>query len=127
MDDTDPAIVKEGKRLFGCSPLLWRTGGGKYAMPFRYNGEGRRIRPMPSLPIDLLGGGYCIAPPSAGVLRPYEIIDGTLADLDRLPKALLPSEIVMSSGRGAGKIPEGQRNNGSCPRAWCRSGYPEQR
>jgi hypothetical protein len=111
MDDPDPAIIQEASRLFGHSPLIWRTGGGKFAMPFRYNGEGRRIRPIPSLPIDLLGGGYCVAPPSAGALRSYEIIEGTLADLDRLPKASLPSEIAMSPGRGSGKIPKGQRNN----------------
>src|SRR3979490_1216706 len=32
MDDTDPAIVKEGGRLFGRWPLLWRPGGGQFAM-----------------------------------------------------------------------------------------------
>jgi hypothetical protein len=41
MDDTDETIIREGERLFGVSPVLWRTGGGKFAMPFRYNGEGR--------------------------------------------------------------------------------------
>lgn len=93
MDSTDPAIVSEGERLFGCSPLLWRTGGGKFAMAFRYNGEARRIRPIASLPIDLLGRGFAVAPPSVGAIRNYEIIRGTLADLDRLPVARIPDEI----------------------------------
>jgi Primase C terminal 1 (PriCT-1) len=113
MDDTDPTIVSEGERLFGSSPLLWRTGGGNYAMPYRYNGEGRRIRPIPSLPIDLLGGGFCVAPPSMGAVRQYEIIRGSLADLDRLPKARIPDEIAQQTARGLtrGRIPEGRRNN----------------
>jgi Primase C terminal 1 (PriCT-1) len=114
MDDTDPAIIDEGERLFGCSPLLWRTGGGKFAMPFRYNGEGRRIRPLRSIPIDLLGGGFAVAPPSVGAIRGYEIIRGTLADLDRLPVARIPDEIGRLLGtRGpAERIPEGKRNDG---------------
>src|SRR5215813_1808011 len=29
MDDTDPKILEEGQRLFGHSPLVWQTGGGK--------------------------------------------------------------------------------------------------
>jgi Primase C terminal 1 (PriCT-1) len=113
MDDTDPAIIGEGEHLFGCSPLLWRTGGGKFAMPFRHNGEDRRIRPIRSLPIDLLGGGFAVAPPSAGATMAYEIIRGTLADLDRLPVARIPDEIakLMPAGDRIGLIPKGERNN----------------
>jgi hypothetical protein len=111
MDDTDPAIVKEGERLFGRSPLLWRTGGGKFAMAFRHNGEGRSIRPLPSLPIDLLGAGFVVAPPSEGKARPYEVIRGTLADLDRLPVARIPEEIVRLKGRRTTeRVAEGWRN-----------------
>jgi hypothetical protein len=118
LDDTDETIIKEGEALFGRSPLLWRTGGGKFAMPFRYNGETRLIRPIPGLPIDLLGGGVAVLPPSAGVRRPYEIIEGTLADLDRLPVARIPGEIARKLARDpktagrdpAERIPEGRRN-----------------
>jgi hypothetical protein len=99
MDDRDPAIINEGERLYGASPLLWRTGGGKFAMAFRYNGEARRIRPIPSLPIDLLGGGFCVALPSAGARQPYEIVRGTLADLDRLPVARIPEEVARTLTR----------------------------
>jgi Bifunctional DNA primase/polymerase, N-terminal len=93
MDDTDEKIVDEGERLFGRSPILWRTGGGKFAMPFRHNGEDRRIRPIPGLPIDVLGGGMVVLPPSSGVRRPYELIRGSLADLDHLPIARMPDDI----------------------------------
>ncbi|HXP04275.1 MAG TPA: primase C-terminal domain-containing protein [Stellaceae bacterium] len=107
MDDTDQRIVAEGERLFGRSPLLWRTGGGKFAMAFRYAGEPRRIRAIPGLPIDLLGGGFVVAPGSAGIKRPYEIIRGSLDDLDRLPVARMPRELAPQPPR---EIPEGKRN-----------------
>jgi hypothetical protein len=95
MDDTDEAIVREGERLFGVSPVLWRTGGGKFAMPFRHNGERRLIQPLPGLPIDLLGaGGYAVAPPSMGQYRRYEFLRGTLADFTNLPLARIPEEIA---------------------------------
>jgi primase-like protein len=112
MDSTDPTIVDEGERLFGHSPLVWRTGSGKYAMPFRFNGEGRRIRPIASLPIDLLGGGFAVAPPSAGAIRDYEIIRGSLSDLEKLPTARIPDEITRTCcAPPPERIPEGRRNN----------------
>jgi Bifunctional DNA primase/polymerase, N-terminal len=87
IDSYDERLVDEAVKLFGQSPILWRTGGGNFAMPFRHNGEARRIRPLPELPIDVLGGGYAVAPPSMGAKGRYEFLRGTLADLDRLPVA----------------------------------------
>jgi hypothetical protein len=107
LDDTDPAIIREGERLFGVSPLHWRTGGGKFALAFRHNREGRRIRCIPTLPIDLLGGGFVVAPPSAGLRQPYEIIKGSLADLDRLPIARIPEGVAAPQ---VTQIQEGERN-----------------
>lgn len=109
MDSTDEAIVREGERIFGPSPLLWRTGGGKFAAAFRWNSEQRRIRPISSLPIDVLGGGFVVAPPSAGAIRPYEIIKGCLADLDRLPIARVPDEVARPNRQK--RIQAGERNN----------------
>src|SRR5438477_2709408 len=107
MDDSDERIIDEAERLFGVSPLLWRTGGGKYAAAYRFNGERRRIRPIRSLPTDLLGGGFVVAPPSAGAKQPYEIIRGTLADLDCLPVTTTPTELAAPPRE---RIPEGRRN-----------------
>jgi Bifunctional DNA primase/polymerase, N-terminal len=87
IDANDERMVGEAVRLFGESPILWRTGSGNYAMPFRHNGEARRIRPVPGLPIDVLAGGYAVAPPSMGTKQRYEFVQGSLADLDRLPIA----------------------------------------
>jgi Primase C terminal 1 (PriCT-1)/Bifunctional DNA primase/polymerase, N-terminal len=111
MDSTDSRIIHESERLFGASPLIWRTGGGNYAAAYRHNGETRRIRPIRSLPIDLLGGGYCVAPPSLGTTRHYEIIKGNLADLDRLPMLRLPEELATSRTRGHEGISKGKRND----------------
>jgi hypothetical protein len=118
VDSTEEAILTEAERLFGESPVIWRTGRGRFAMPFRFNGEKRRIRPLPDLPIDLLGGGFVVAPPSAGARRPYEIIKGSLDDLDRLPNARIPHEIAntntplpLDRASPTERIPEGRRND----------------
>jgi hypothetical protein len=106
MDDTDPKIVAEGARLFGESPLVWQTGGGKFAAAYRFNGESRSIRKaIPGLPIDLLGGGFCVAPPSKGAKQSYQIIRGSLEDLRRLPVA----RALDGAGRAA--IPDGRRDD----------------
>lgn len=66
IDSSDSRMINEAIKLFGESPIIWRTGSGNYAMPFRHNGEARRIRPVPGLPVDVLGGGYAVAPPEHG-------------------------------------------------------------
>jgi hypothetical protein len=116
MDSTDEAIVPEGERLFGVSPVLWRTGGGKFAMAFRHNGEGRSIRPIPGVDIDALGGGFAMAPPSAGIKQRYEFLRGTLADFDRLPIARMPKDIANNDVKASERqqqhrIPKGTRNS----------------
>jgi hypothetical protein len=87
VDDPDEALLEEAVSIFGRSPVVWRTGSGNYAMPFRFNGERRQIRPIPALPIDLLGGGYVVAPPSPGSTNRYEFIQGNLDDFADLPTA----------------------------------------
>jgi hypothetical protein len=108
IDSPDPRIIAEAERVFGTSPVMWRTGNGNYAMPFRHNGERRLIKPISGLPIDLLGGGYAVAPPSVGAKGEYEIIRGTLDDLASLP----PIHTVLDSLRRANTpIPEGKRGD----------------
>lgn len=94
LDSRDEQIIRVGEKMFGRSPLLWRTGGGKFAAAYAHHGETRLIRPIPDLPIDVLGGGVVVAPGSIGELGPYEIIRGSLDDLDRLPYARIPDEIA---------------------------------
>jgi hypothetical protein len=72
---------------FGASPVIVRTGSGKFHAWYRHGGERRRIRPFQGHEIDVLGeNGYAVAPPS---VRPngaqYEFISGGLEDLAALP------------------------------------------
>ena len=71
----------------GTTPLLVRTASGKWHAYYHHNGECRRIRPWrrEGLPIDIVGTGLCIAPPSELATGTYQIIEGRLDDLDRLP------------------------------------------
>ena len=94
--------------MFGELPILWRTGGGNYAMPFRYNGEKRRIRAVGDLPIDILGEGFAVAPPSLGSKGRYEFLQGSLSDLERLPTIALRSQ---QKRRREPVAAEGERNN----------------
>lgn len=86
IDSNDGRMVGEAQRMFGDSPVISRTGSGNFAMWFRHNGEARRIRAVPGLPIDILGGGFAVAPPSMGAKGRYEFLQGSLADLARLPR-----------------------------------------
>ncbi len=111
IDSSQEWMVEEAIRRFGRSPVIWRTGGNNYAMPFRYNGERRRIRVLQrdGLPIDILGqGGYAVAPPSLGSKRRYEFLEGSLDDFEQLPTLRLP---VDGDSRNENRIPIGKRSN----------------
>ena len=70
-------------------------------------GERRHIRPYHDKPIDILGGGFVVAPPSISEKGTYQIIAGTLDDLANLP----PIHVVLDDLRAEARIPEGKRNN----------------
>ena len=110
IDTNDQGVVEEAVRLFGESPILWRTGGGNYAMPFRYNGEKRRIRAVGNLPIDILGEGFVVALPSLGSKGRYEFLQGSLSDLERLPTIALRGRSEQKRRREP-VAAEGERNN----------------
>lgn len=111
IDSRDERILGEAIRLFGELPIIWRTGSGNHAMPFRHDGETRRIRPVPGLPIDILGGGFAVAPPSLGAKGRYQFIQGTLADLDRLPRLRVDKAKADAPRPQHDIIPDGIRNN----------------
>ena len=108
IDSRDECMVDKAIKLFGESPIIWRTGSGNYAMPYRHNGEARRIRAVPGLPIDILGGGFAVAPPSLGAKARYEFLQGGLADLDRLPRLRVDKVEPVEARRGD-TIPVGSR------------------
>ena len=85
IDTTDEKIADDAIRQHGQPAIIIRTASGKFHYLYRYNGENRRIRPWPELPIDQLGdNGYALAAPSKIATGSYEIIHGDLRDLDRL-------------------------------------------
>ena len=68
----------------GASPLVVRSASAKFHAYYRHAGE-RRIIHLDGEPVDVLGKGLVIAPPSCTARGTYEIIQGSLDDLDRLP------------------------------------------
>lgn len=82
-DDED--LLREVLARYGDTPMITRTGSGGFHLYYRHAGEERKIRFDPQVPVDQLGGGVVAAPPSKGSKGTYQLIRGTLADLDRLP------------------------------------------
>jgi hypothetical protein len=85
IDTTDERVAEDAIGRHGQPVIVTRTASGKRHLLYRYNGERRRIRPWPELPIDLLGdNGYALAAPSKLATGSYEIVHGHFDDLDRL-------------------------------------------
>jgi hypothetical protein len=59
-------VLADALGRHGPTPFVVRGGSGNFQAWYRYNGEPRRTRAWPGLPIDLLGDGYVVAPPSMG-------------------------------------------------------------
>lgn len=112
VDDPSPTALNTALARFGDTPIVIKTGSGNYQAWYKHNGENRMIRPLIDEPdyskIDILGGGFCVAPPS---VRPdkgrgsYEWIQGDLNDLDILP--CLENLPATASSRSA--VSEGSR------------------
>lgn len=85
VDTTDERVLADGLGRHGPTPFIVRSGSGHYQAWYRHNGERRRVRPDPTRPIDILGDGFVVAPPSRGSKGRYEIIHGRMEDLDSLP------------------------------------------
>jgi Bifunctional DNA primase/polymerase, N-terminal/Primase C terminal 1 (PriCT-1) len=85
VDTTDERVLADALNRHGSTPLVVRTASGKWHAYYRHNGERRQIRPVRDVPIDILGGGYAVAPPSRVTRGEYEFIQGTLDDLACLP------------------------------------------
>ena len=99
VDSSRETDLADAMTRFGQSPFIVRTPakGGFHAY-YRHNGEPRDIGFEPSR--DLLGNGLVVLPPTSCVTgRNYEIIHGSINDLDHLPALW-----------DAPKVPKGQRN-----------------
>jgi hypothetical protein len=85
VDSADESILADALDKHGQTPIIVRSGSGHFHAWFKRNGEGRHIRPWDGLPIDVLGGGYVVAPPSHAAKGTYEFLQGSLDDLTSLP------------------------------------------
>lgn len=99
---------------FGPTPIIVRSGSGNWQAWYRHNGERRSVRPDPAQPIDILGDGFVVAPPSLGGKGRYELITGSLADIPNLPTMRRPVAENPSQGTpeaDTDRIDVGQRND----------------
>ena len=107
VDTRNEGVIEDAFDRHGPSPFIVRTGGGYHAY-YRHGGEKRHIRPYADQPIDILGGGLVVAPPSVSAKGRYEIIRGSLDDLASLP----PIHVVLDFlRRVTAPIPEGRRDS----------------
>ena len=116
VDTTDELVLADAMNRHGQTPIVVRTGSGKFHALYRFNNEKRVIRAWgESFPIDLLGAGLAIAPPSLVAKGQYQIIQGHLDDLDRLPiMRELEDRLYVGRANALGPRPQKQgegRNN----------------
>jgi hypothetical protein len=112
VDSRDRDLLDSVRRRFGETPVEVETSRGRHFL-YRHNGEKRMIRPDPQQPIDIIGSGLVIAPPSRIAKGEYKLVRGTLDDLKDLPpiQAVLDRLRRRESSRSSGPIPEGRRDN----------------
>ncbi len=84
VDSPDERLLADALDEFGPTPFIVRSGSGNFQAWYRHNGERRRVRPD-HRPIDILGDGFVVAPPSIGSKGSYCILSGSLDDLASLP------------------------------------------
>jgi hypothetical protein len=72
VDTTDEQVLADALDRHGQTPVIVRSGSGHHQAWYRHNGEKRSIRPFGTdNPIDVLGGGFVVGPPSWGIKGDY--------------------------------------------------------
>lgn len=94
VDTPDERVLADALSEFGDTPVIVQSGSGNFQAWFRHNGERRKIKPDQSKPIDILGGGYVVAPPSQGASGAYRFLSGSLDDLPSLPAMRAPAAAI---------------------------------
>lgn len=117
IDEPDETLLADAFAKFGPTPVAIRTGSGKFHAWYRHNGEKRKIRSSHFMgrSVDILGGGFAVAPPSVGSAGAYEFIEGSLADVARLPvmraQRIASNLIETEAELSAEVLGEGARND----------------
>ncbi len=111
IDSPADSELQHALAAYGDSPIIVSTPSGGRHVYYAHNDEPRKVRPDEQHPIDMLGGGLCVAPPSA---RPsgasYAWLRGGLADIanGNLPK--IRSGAVPKTRLAGPRVQEGERN-----------------
>jgi hypothetical protein len=116
VDSSDERILADALDQHGPTPILVRSSSGNHQAWYRYNGETRQIRPDQNKPVDILGSGFVVAPPSKGIKSNYQFIQGGLDDLHHLPclqnaPANAGHRKHLAAGLPVGQVGQGSRNN----------------
>ena len=91
VDTKDENIVADVLTYYGPSPLIARSpSSGGHHVYYRHNGRQRRRIRDPywrerGAPVDVLGNGVVVLPPSRSPRGDYAFVQGGLEDLHRLP------------------------------------------
>jgi bifunctional DNA primase/polymerase-like protein len=125
VDTTNESVLADVLAERGDTPLVARTASkGGYHVYYgknegawtHYRNARRAIRPQAEKPVDYLGAGFAVVPPSITASGRYEFIRGNLDDLDRLPpfRGLVPpplrQDVKESVVEEAPKVSAGTRN-----------------
>ncbi|MEO6582362.1 MAG: bifunctional DNA primase/polymerase [Sphingomicrobium sp.] len=110
VDAPDERLLADAMSEVGPTPFVVRSGSGNYQAWYRHNGESRQVRPDPSQPIDILGDGFVVVPPSRGAKGSYTIVAGNLDDLADLPSMRRPSSAAPEIQHTNELVQPGHRN-----------------
>jgi hypothetical protein len=111
IDAPDERLLADMMSEVGPSPFVVRSGSGNFQAWYRHSGERRRVRPNPDRPVDILGDGFVVAPPSRGSKGTYTIIQGTLDCLANLPEMRRPAAPPAIINGPIDLVPLGCRND----------------
>jgi hypothetical protein len=111
VDTPDERVLADALNRHGPTPVVVRTATGKWHAYYRNGGEPRLIRPWgKQQPIDLLGDGFTVAAPSKGGSGWYGFAQGTLDDLEALPR-IRGLDDLEGRASPSERIGKGNRNN----------------
>jgi Bifunctional DNA primase/polymerase, N-terminal/Primase C terminal 1 (PriCT-1) len=116
VDSKVDAELQHALETYGDSPIIVSTPSGGHHVYYAHNDEPRKVRPDAGHPIDMLGDGLCVAPPST---RPsgasYAWQRGSLADiangnLPRIRNGAVGRDNPRVNPHAGPRVPIGQRN-----------------
>jgi len=87
IDSSDNSLLNETMKRYGEPPIVVQTPSGGFHLWYQHAGEARQIRPDATVPVDILGGGVVVAPPSLGSKGKYRFVRGGLNALPELMPA----------------------------------------